>query len=87
MPVVTAAELQKNFGQVRDQAQSEPVIVTSGGEPSLVLISAAEYERLKELDRRAVRLEELDEAGIEEMLVASIPPGQRYSLRDIPGDG
>ena len=57
--------------------------VTQYGKPSVVMISAAEYERLKELDRRVMRLDEMSDAEIEEMLNSSIPPEQRYSVADI----
>jgi hypothetical protein len=49
----------------------------------VVIISAAEYERLKELDRRVMRLDEMSDAEIEEMLNSRIPPEHRYSLSDI----
>jgi antitoxin StbD len=62
----------------------EPVIVTSYGKPSVVILSIAEYERLKELDRRVLRLDEMSDAHIEEMTRAEIPPELRYSIDDIP---
>jgi len=83
MTNVTSAEAQKNFGRYREQALAEPVTVTQYGKPSVVMISAAEYERLKELDRRVMRLDEMSDAEIEEMLNSSIPPEQRYSVADI----
>ena len=83
MTIVTSAEAQKNFGRYREQALAEPVVVTQYGKPSVVMISAAEYERLKELDRRVMRLEEMSDAEIEEMLRSSIPPEHRYSVSDI----
>jgi prevent-host-death family protein len=84
MSVVPAAEVQKNFGQYREAALGEPVIVTSYGKPSVVILSIAEYERLKELDRRVLRLDEMSDAQIEEMTRAEIPPELRYSIDDIP---
>ena len=45
MATVTSAEAQKNFGRYREQALEEPVIVTQYGKPSVVMVSAAEYER------------------------------------------
>src|ERR1700675_1753875 len=66
MAMVTSAELQKNFGHYRKQAQAERVLVTQYGKPSVVMISAAEYERLKELDRRVMLLDEMSDAEIEE---------------------
>ena len=40
MAIVTSAEAQKNFGQYRERALVEPVIVTQYGKPSVVIISA-----------------------------------------------
>jgi prevent-host-death family protein len=81
---VTSAEVQKNFGQYREQALGEPVVVTQYGKPSVVIIAAAEYDRLKELDRRVMRLDEMSDAQIEEMVTASIPREHRYSIDEIP---
>src|ERR1700736_4683097 len=83
MPTVTSAEAQKNFGRYREQALAEPVVVTQYGKPSVVIISAAEYERLKELDRRVMRLDNMSDAEIEEMLDSTVPPEQRYSISEI----
>jgi len=76
--------VQKNFGQYREQALEEPVVVTQYGKPSVVMIAATEYDRLKELDRRVMRLDEMSDAQIEEMLTASIPPEHQYSIDEIP---
>ena len=83
MPIVTSAEAQKNFGRHREQALADPVFVTQYGKPSVVIISAAEYERLKELDRRVMRLEDMSDAEVEEMLNSEIPQEHRYSITDI----
>jgi len=85
MATVTSAEAQKNFGRYREQALEEPVIVTQYGKPSVVMVSAAEYERLKELDRRVMLLDEMSDTDIEEMSEAQIPPAHRYSISEIPG--
>lgn len=56
MKTVTASEFQKNFGNFKEVAQREPVIVTSNGRESVVLISAAEYAaylRLKKEEKYA----------------------------------
>jgi prevent-host-death family protein len=86
MSVVPSADVQKNFGAYREAALSEPVIVTAYGTPSVVILSVAEYERLKELDRRVVRLEDWTEAELEEMIAAEIPAEYRYSIDDIPDE-
>ena len=83
MTIVTSAEAQKNFGRYRERALAEPVVVTQYGKPSVVIISAAEYERLKELDRRVMRLDNMSDAEIEEMLDSTVPPEQRYSISEI----
>jgi len=84
MARITSAEAQKNFGRYREQALEEPVVVTQYGKPSVVIISAVEYERLKELDRRVMLLDEMSDAEIEEMAEAEIPAAHRYSLSKIP---
>ena len=84
MSVVTSAEAQKNFGRYREAALGEPVVVTQYGKPSVVIISAAEYERLKELDRRVMLLDEMSDAEIAEMAASEIPPEHRYGISQIP---
>jgi prevent-host-death family protein len=83
MPIVTSAEAQKNFGRYRRQALTDPIVVTQYGKPSVVIISTAEYKRLKELDRRVMRLEHMSDAEIEEILNSKIPKEHRYSITDI----
>ncbi len=48
----TAAEVQKQFGLYADKAQTEPVTITKHGRDSVVLLSVADYERLKSFDTR-----------------------------------
>jgi hypothetical protein len=50
----------------------------------VVIISAAEYERLKELDRRVMLLDEMSDAEIEEMAASEIPPAHRYRISEVP---
>jgi prevent-host-death family protein len=83
MAVVTSAEAQKNFGRYREQALGEPVVVTQYGKPSVVIIAATEYDRLKELDRRVMLLDEMSDAEIEEMAESEIPSAHRYSTSEI----
>ena len=84
MAVITSAEAQKNFGRYCEQALAEPVVVTQYGKPSVVIVSAAEFERLKELDRRVMLLDEMSDAEIEEMAESEIPSAHRYSISEIP---
>jgi prevent-host-death family protein len=83
MAIVTSAEAQKNFGRYREQALAEPVVVTHYGKLSVVMISAAEYERLKELDRRVMRLDDMSDEEIAEMLHSEIPPEYRCSIEEM----
>lgn len=72
---VTSAEFQKSFGRYREVAQREPVAITSYGRDSLVLLSAEEYRRLKQRDRRALHPWELDEDALK-ALEAAQPPAE-----------
>ena len=59
---ISAKEFQKEFGKYRMEAHQEAVIITSRGREDLALLSAGEYKRLKELDkRRALFPHELDD--------------------------
>jgi len=49
----TAGDVAKNFGQFADRALVEPVTITKYGREHLVLLSADEYARLMQRDRRA----------------------------------
>ena len=50
---VSTADFIKNYGSLADTALSEPVTITKNGRDRLVVISAAEYERLKSQIGRA----------------------------------
>lgn len=49
MTIVSTTEFQQNFGRFTEIAQREPVMITNGGQASVVLLSAAEYAELKKL--------------------------------------
>lgn len=84
MQTISSADIQKNFGQYREVALAEGVVVTAHGKPSVAIISWDEYQRLKELDRRVLRLEDMSDAQIQEMVDAQIPGAFAYKLADIP---
>jgi PHD/YefM family antitoxin component YafN of YafNO toxin-antitoxin module len=55
MAEVSSAEVQRNFGAYRERAEGahgapEPVIVMHYNKPSVVIIAAEDYERLKRKD-------------------------------------
>ncbi|MFT5390933.1 MAG: prevent-host-death family protein [Gammaproteobacteria bacterium] len=55
MAKITVAELQRSFGQFRNLAQREAVMVTHHGRDDVVLLSVDEYRRLQSLDTRRAR--------------------------------
>ena len=70
---VTAAEFQRKFGRYRESAQREPVAITSHGRESVVLLSAEEYRRLKQQDRQARYVWELEPAELDAISRAEPP--------------
>jgi prevent-host-death family protein len=78
---VTSAEFQRSFGRYREVAQREPVAITSYGRESLVLLSAEEYRRLKQCDRRALRPWEMSEEALA-ALEAAEPPAEAALFDD-----
>lgn len=56
---VSAAEVQRKFGYYSDEAMLQPVGVQRHGTTRLVMISAAEYERLKRRDRQVILAKDL----------------------------
>ncbi len=72
---VTTAEFIRNYGTLADRALAEPLTITKNGRDRLVLVSAAEYERLRSRDRRAIRAGELTEAEIALIAKVEVPAG------------
>ena len=70
---VSSGEFLKAYGRISELALREPVSITSHGRERLVLLSAEEFRRLKQLDRQALYPWELSEADID-VLQASEPP-------------
>jgi PHD/YefM family antitoxin component YafN of YafNO toxin-antitoxin module len=66
---VTTADFIKHYGTLADRALAEPLTITKNGRDRLVVLSAAEYERLTRRDRRAVLAVEL--TAEEEALIAA----------------
>ena len=56
MPTINASEFQKRVGEFSDIARREPVTVTRHGRPSVVLLSAEDYERLKQIEERSTKV-------------------------------
>jgi prevent-host-death family protein len=71
MPIINASEFQKHVGEFSDIARREPVTVTRHGRPSVVLLSAEDYERLKQIEDHATKL----------VKVSQLPPRTVRALR------
>jgi prevent-host-death family protein len=80
---VPIAEVKRDFERYQDRALRAPVTVTKRGRPSVVILAAEEYERLRSLDRRALSVTELSEADIAAIEVARIPEDKRYRTDDL----
>ena len=65
MAAITATEFAKSFGRYKEEAQREPVAITSYGRISGYFVSAKEYEelqRLRAFQRRVYRIKSLPPA-------------------------
>lgn len=52
MQFFNSSDVAKQFGAISHLVQTEPVCVRSYGRPQMVMLSPAEYERLRRQDRR-----------------------------------
>jgi PHD/YefM family antitoxin component YafN of YafNO toxin-antitoxin module len=62
MTSVTATEFAKGFGRYKEEAQHEPIAITSYGRVSGYFVSArefAELQRLRAFERRVHRVKDL----------------------------
>jgi PHD/YefM family antitoxin component YafN of YafNO toxin-antitoxin module len=62
MVAVTATEFAKNFGLHKEQAQREPIAITSYGRISGYFVSEQEFnelQRLRKFERRVYKLKDL----------------------------
>ncbi len=66
MPIITVSEARKSFAAVIATAQHEAVVVERRGEAQAVVVSLAEYERLKSAAEEAEDIAAFDAAMAEE---------------------
>ena len=78
MEIVTSADFQRQVGRYQDRALVEPVLVTRNGRERLVLLSAEEYRRLKQLDRQALHVSELSDDTLAAVATAEVPSEYAY---------
>lgn len=87
MVEVSSAEVQRNFGTYREVAEGtradpEPVTVLHYNKPSVVIVSAAEYARLKRRDKQVVLTEDLPEWLARQVAESEMDP--RFAHLDQP---
>lgn len=70
MGSISAKDFQRHPGRYQRLAQAAPVTITNHGEPSLVLMSVREYERLKRRDRQVLVVDELSAVEADDLLAA-----------------
>ena len=81
MTAVTATEFAKGFGRYKEEAQREPIAITSYGRVSGYFISAHEFEdlqRLRALERRVYTVEELPLEVAEAIEKSKMDPSHRH---------
>jgi prevent-host-death family protein len=82
MVEITAAEASRNFSQYREKAESEPVFVLHYNKPSVVMISASEFERLKRRDKKVMAAEDMPD-WLAELVVTGTMDARHDELDDI----
>ncbi len=74
MPRVSSTDLSNRLDQYQDEALKRPIIIiTKNNRERLVMLSIEEYRRLKQLDRKALFVEELADADVEAISRAEVP--------------
>jgi len=88
MVEVSSAEVQRHFGTYREKAEGsrgepEPVMVMHYNKPSVVIVAASEYARLKRRDKRVLATEDLPEWLANQIGAAEMDP--RFAHLDEAG--
>ena len=85
---VSSAEVSKRFGIYRERAEGsqeaapEPVRVMHYNKPSVVIVEASEWERLKRRDKMSLAIEELPEDLVDRVAAMTMDP--RFDFLDAP---
>jgi prevent-host-death family protein len=81
MSAVTATEFAKAFGRYKEEAQREPIAITSHGRVSGYFISAREFEelqRLRAFERRVHRINDLPAEIVAAIEGSKVSPGHDH---------
>jgi PHD/YefM family antitoxin component YafN of YafNO toxin-antitoxin module len=81
MTAVTATQFAKSFGRYKEEAQREPVAITSYGRISGYFVSAREYaelSRLRAFERRVYRTRNLPKEIVEAIKSAKMERGHEH---------
>jgi prevent-host-death family protein len=70
---VSTADFIKHYSSLADRALAEPVTITKHGRDRLVVVSAAEYERLRKRDRQVFQSADLPDRVLELIAQAEVP--------------
>lgn len=69
----TSSDVSKRFGFYYDEAMTHPLAVERNGAARIVMLPAAEYERLARLDHVALLPQELEPSDLRAIRDAVIP--------------
>ncbi len=72
---VSSADFLKRYGALSDSALTEPITITRNGRDRLVLVSAAEFERMRRYAPRARSIDELSDEELAMIAKARAPAG------------
>ncbi len=73
MTKVSSTDFSNRLGEYQDEALKRPLIITKNNRDRLVMLSIEEYRRLKQLDRKALFVEELTASDLEAISKAEVP--------------
>ncbi|MBC7637719.1 MAG: type II toxin-antitoxin system Phd/YefM family antitoxin [Acetobacteraceae bacterium] len=78
MMSVSAAEFQRNPGRFQDEALKQPLSITRNGRRRLVVLAVEEYERLKRLDRRVFKTDDLSDSELQAIGASEMDPRHNH---------
>lgn len=81
MQVFNSTDVAKRFGAIAQIVQTEPVSVQSHGRPQMVMLSPAEYARLRRQDRRVYAASDLPPT-LRAAIAAAQPSAQAAAFDD-----